>query len=239
MLNSKISWTNHTLNFWRGCTKVSPGCLNCYMYAGQKRYGLEPTIVTRTAKATWRQVNKFSAGDSVFVCSWSDFFHVDADQWRDEAWEVIRSRPDLTWIILTKRPQNIAERLPQDWNTGWPNVWLLVTTENQECADHRIPILLDIPAVIHGLSIEPMLEPIDLSHYLHALDWVILGGESGLNARPMKKEWAIDIQQQCSKSSTPFFFKQMGGKDRKKGGSLLQGKHYYEMPFGLKIQVKK
>ena len=98
MLNSNISWTTHTLNFWRGCTKVSLGCLNCYMFAEQIRYGLDPTIVIRTTKATWGQVKKFCAGDRVFVCSWSDFFHVDADPWRDNAWEVIRSRLTLSGL---------------------------------------------------------------------------------------------------------------------------------------------
>lgn len=239
MLNSNISWTTHTLNFWRGCKKVSPGCLNCYMFAEQIRYGLDPTVVTRTTTATWSQVNKFCAGDRVFVCSWSDFFNVDADPWRDDAWEVIRSRPDLIWIIPTKRPQNIAVRLPQDWKGGWPNVWLLVSVENQECADRRIPVLVDIPASVHGVSIEPMLGEIDLTPYLPGLDWVIVGGESQSGARPMKEEWAVDILQQCRKFSTPFYFKQMGGRDRDKGGNLLQGRCYEEMPFALKIKGGK
>lgn len=165
---TKIEWTDKTWNPWRGCTKVSPGCDRCYMFAEQRRYGKDPEVVTRcgpqTFSAPLRWHRKLAEGERrlVFTSSWTDFFHKDADEWRDEAWDIIRRTPSLTYQILTKRPSLIESRLPSDWGpNGYPNVWLVTSAENQEHADRRIPILLKVPAVVHGVSAEPMLGPID------------------------------------------------------------------------------
>jgi protein gp37 len=163
-LNSGIEWTDHTLNFWIGCKKVSEGCQNCYMFREQKRYGGDPSNIHRTTKATWNNVKKMKSGDYVFVCSWSDFFLSEADPWRDDAWEVIDSRRDLVWILCTKRPENIKGRLPWD-KDPWPHVIGMVTVENQHWADIRIPILLESNFAIYGVSIEPMLGSIDLDKW--------------------------------------------------------------------------
>ena len=162
MLNSKIDWTDHSLNFFVGCKKIRPGCRECYMFRDQIRYGNDPTKIRRTNKPTWDSVKRMKPGERVFVCSWSDFFIEEADPWRDDAWEVMRSRPDLIWILLTKRIENVESRLPKDWGDGWPNVIGMVTAENQEWADHDIPILRKLPFKWCGVSIEPMLEPVDL-----------------------------------------------------------------------------
>lgn len=168
--NSKIEWTDHTWNPWRGCDKVSPGCDNCYMFRDAERYGLDASTVTRQGVLTFRaplirrgtphggrkqhrRDYKWADGDKVFVCSWSDFFHPAADAWRDEAWEIMRQRPGLIFQLLTKRPGKITSRLPADWGNGWPNVWIGVTAENQEEADDRIPRLLSTPAVKRFVSI--------------------------------------------------------------------------------------
>lgn len=131
-----ISWTDHTWNPWRGCEKITPGCDHCYMFIAQVRYGRDPSQVVRTQ--TWRQPIRWNAEAEaarkprrVFTCSWSDFFHPDADEWREEAWAVIRSTPWLTYQILTKRPSNIAARLPGDWGDGYRNVWLGVSRHSQ------------------------------------------------------------------------------------------------------------
>lgn len=171
----------------------------------------------------------------VFTCSWSDFFIEDADNWRPDAWDIIRQTPHLTYQILTKRPENIADRLPANWDNGWPNVWLGVSVENQAAADERIPAILRIPARIRFLSIEPLLGQVDLSgrsvqgvwidsEYANLdsglgeivesegwpIHWIIIGGESGPGAREFKMEWAGSIVSQCKRSGVPVFVKQMG-----------------------------
>lgn len=236
--NSKIDWTDHTWNPWHGCRKVSAGCMNCYMYRDKKRFGSDPEKVVRATFPTFTLPCRIKEPSRIFVCSWSDFFIEDADPWRDGAWDIMRVTPHLTYLILTKRPENIIDRLPSGW--PWPNVWLGVTAENQEMADKRIPILLQIPAAVRFVSIEPMLGPVDLDdltlrfadrseHHFNALscdvdvdddgdfhgkclDWVICGGESGPNPRPMEEEWAYDLLNQCRYAGVKFFMKQMSGR---------------------------
>lgn len=232
-----ISWTNHTWNPWYGCRKISQGCKNCYMFREQLQYGGDPDKVVRS-KTTFNSPikwNKTSRGSLVFTCSWSDFFIEEAWQWRVEAWKIIKDTPNLTYQILTKRSSIIDRHLPEDWGEGYPNVWLGVSAETQKDADERITDLLKIPARVHFVSIEPMLEEMDIEHYLYKhdtksfiqalmsrpadispiwsnkLDWVIVGGESGPNARLMDATWARSIRDQCIKADVPFFFKQWSG----------------------------
>ena len=214
--NTKISWADNTWNPWQGCKKVSPGCANCYMYRDKKRYGQDPATVIRSKPPTFNKPLHWKDPAKVFVCSWSDFFIEDADQWRDDAWKIMRQTPHLTYLLLTKRPENIKDRLPEDWPL--PNVWLGVTAENQEMADKRIPILLSIEAPKHFISIEPMVGPVDLFFPAHPnllpaidrLDWVIVGGESGPNARPCHPDWIRSLRDQCQGHGVPFMFKQWG-----------------------------
>src|SRR3990167_4188726 len=194
---TKISWTTHTWNPWQGCRKVSPGCKNCYAEAlVEKRMGRKFYEIRRSSPMTFNAPLKWEAdllkrpdlpiGKSfVFACSISDFFIKEADSWRDEAWEIIRKTPHLTYQILTKRPERIAEHLPkmcfscgvsdtihaeamvhshgfQGW--PWSNVWLGTSVETQQFAEKRIPELLKVPAVVHFLSCEPLLGPIHFSH---------------------------------------------------------------------------
>lgn len=142
-VNSQISWCDHTVNFWTGCKKVSDGCKFCYMYRDKERYGKEPSEVVKVRQQTINRVLKQAkSGDKIFTCSWSDFFIEEADEWREWAWDIIRSRPDLHWQILTKRPERIEECLPKDWGeNGWDNVWLGASVENQKVAQERLPIL--------------------------------------------------------------------------------------------------
>ena len=158
-----ISWTEKTWNPWQGCTKVSPGCAHCYMFRDKRKYGQNPEVVVRSKDPTFYAPLKWKEPALVFTCSWSDFFHADADNWREEAWEIIRKTPHLTYQILTKRPERILEHLPSDWGAfGYPNVWLGTSVENQRWAKVRIPLLLQVPAVIRFLSCEPLLGPLDL-----------------------------------------------------------------------------
>lgn len=224
-LKSEIEWTDASWNPWQGCTKVSPACTNCYMFTDLKRYGRDGSIVVRSKPPTFnlplkkRQTGEYAipSGSKVFTCSWSDWFHVKADPWRAEAWEIIRKRPDVTFQIVTKRTERIAECLPIDWGRGWPNVWLIATAEDQEWADVRIPQLLSVPAVVHGLSCEPLLGPIDLTKLqarffdaFNHIKWIIAGGESGHHPRPTHPNWVRSLRDQCVDAGVAFHFKQWG-----------------------------
>jgi protein gp37 len=144
----------------------------------------------------------------VFCASWADVFDNQVpEEWRADLWALIASTPNLDWLLLTKRPQNIAKMLPATWGKGWPNVWLGTTTENQAEANRRIPHLQSIPAVVRFLSAEPLLEAITPA--LNGIGWVICGGESGHNARYMEPAWAYSLREQCVKAGVKFFMKQM------------------------------
>lgn len=216
-----IQWTNKTYNPWTGCLKVSPGCKFCYMYRDKTRYGQDPMAIVRSSPATFNAPLRWKEPAHVFACSWSDWFVEEADDWRDEAWDIVRRTPHLTYQILTKRPERIQDHLPTDWGEGWPNVWLGVSVENQEYADKRIPLLLQMPTAVRWISAEPLLGPLDLRPYLQMqylgmgeeepmLSWVIVGGESGPHARPMHSDWVRSLRDQCKAAGVACFVKQAG-----------------------------
>jgi protein gp37 len=184
MFNSHIQWTNATVNFWTGCTKVSEGCKYCYMYRDKERYGQDPTKIVRTAPTTFNAALKWKEPKKIFTNSWSDFFVEEADEWRDDAWDVIRKTPQHTWQILTKRPERISGNLPDDWGEGFENVWLGVSVEMQKYF-HRAYILSQVAAKTRFISAEPLLEGLDVLQEIDGrlviddIDWIILGGESG------------------------------------------------------------
>lgn len=186
---------------------MSAGCKNCYMFRGQERWGNDPSVVVRAAPATFNAPLKWKGPKKIFTCSWSDFFHKDADTWRPEAWDIIRRTPQHTYQILTKRPERIKiamdGRVPE-------NVLFGTSVEDRKSNIERVAILRAVPNVVRFLSIEPLIEhPGEI--VLNGINWVIVGGESGPGARLMDTEWARDIRQQCKKAGVPFFMKQMGG----------------------------
>ena len=220
--NSAIEWTHHTFNPWWGCTKVSEACKNCYAEAWAKRTGMKvwgADADRRTfgekhwhAPIEWnREAEKAHERRRVFCASMADVFE-DRSQLsllRSRLWRLIEETPSLDWLLLTKRPENIAKMIP--WKFDWPeNVWLGVTVENQALAAIRIPTLLKQPATIKFVSSEPLLGPIDLSPWISHIDWVIVGGESGHHARPMHPHWIKVIREQCLTANIPFYFKQWG-----------------------------
>lgn len=222
---SEIEWTEATWNPWHGCQKVSPGCAHCYMYRDKTRYGQDPSRVM-LGKTTFDLPLKWKEPKLIFTCSWSDFFIAEADLWRSEAWEIIRSTPHHTYQILTKRPERIVDHLPKDWPL--PNVWLGVSVENPRFYS-RIAILRETPAPVRFLSLEPLLAPMP-NLPLEGISWIIVGGESGPHSRPMKPEWACDIRDQCVRVGIPFFFKQWGGARKDITGRKLEGRVWDEMP---------
>ena len=225
--NSHIEWTHHTFNPWWGCKKVSPACDNCYAELWAKRMGhqLWGTNAPRRffGDAHWREPLKWNdeaqsngRRERVFCASMADVFErrADLNHERERLWKLIESTPNLDWLLLTKRPQNIARIAP--WRNNWPgNVWLGTSVEDQKIAEKRLPFLLRVPAAIRFLSCEPLLGPLNLEHWfrresLYSIDWVIAGGESGCNSRPMHPDWAAALLQQCESSNVPFLFKQWG-----------------------------
>jgi protein gp37 len=230
---SLIEWTDATWNPWHGCIKVSPGCKNCYMYRGKERWGGDPRAVVRSS-TTFADPLRWPKPHLVFACSWSDWFIEEADPWRAEAWDIIRKTHHHTYQILTKRPERIEQSLPSDWGEGWPNVWLGVSIENQEYG-FRKDILCQIPCRIRFISAEPLLGPIDFGS-LEDIHWVITGGESGPNARPMRPEWARSIRTQCQAAKIPYFHKQNGGTKMVSGawgGRILDGKTWDAIPASV------
>lgn len=239
--DTAIEWTDHTWNPWVGCRKVSQGCKNCYMFRDQRRFGNDPTLIRRTSKDTFYAPLKWDHAaqgvELVFTCSWSDFFLEEADEWREDAWRIIDRTPYLTYQILTKRPENILSRLPEDWmvRDGYANVWIGVSAENQEQYDRRIPLLLDVPARVHFISAEPLLGPIEMAHWVN---WVITGGESGPDARPMDPEWAKMIRDYCVENKIAYFHKQHGGHHKVNGhwgGRELEGRTWDQMPWDWEL----
>lgn len=225
--HSKIEWTTHTFNPWVGCTKVSLACDHCYAETWAKRSGLVTWGPSRprrrTSETYWstplkwnREAVATGTRPRVFCASLADVFDNEVpDGWRADLWALIRSTPWLDWILVTKRIGNAPRMLPLDWGPrGYPNVWLLITVCNQAEACRDIPKLLAVPARVRGLSVEPLLGAIGLTPLLategRGLDWVIVGGESGAHARPMRPDWVRALRDECAALETAFFFKQWG-----------------------------
>jgi protein gp37 len=231
---SAIEWTDATWNPVTGCTKISPGCKNCYAerlshrlqamgsahYAQGFAVALHPDHLTLPLR--WRQPRR------IFVNSMSDLFHEAVpDSFIFQVFEVMAKAAWHNFQILTKRAERLARlanRLP--WS---PNVWQGVSVEDERYLD-RVAFLRQVPASVRFLSVEPLLGPIqDLP--LEGIDWVIVGGESGSNHRPIKADWIREIRDQCIRSGVPFFFKQWGGRTPKAGGRVLDGRVWDGMPL--------
>jgi protein gp37 len=266
--NSKIEWTDHTFNPWVGCTNVSPGCDHCYAESWSKRSGLVKwgnNPRRRTSEAYWRAplkwqqlANAFEAQHGrrqrVFCASLADVFDNQVDAgWRADLFVLIAATPALDWLLLTKRPQNVAKMLPKDWpEHGQPNVWLGTTAEDQVRYNQRWPILSRTPAAVRFISYEPAVNSLRLNaKHDRQPDWLIVGGESGHGARPMAADWVRDVIRDCHAFGVAPFFKQWGavtnnpligetGMTRAavavadpygKGGGLLDGKLYRDFPI--------
>ena len=226
-MSTKIEWCDVSWNPVTGCSPISAGCKNCYAARMAKRlrgrYGYpkdDPFRVT-LHKDKLDEPLKWKKSRKVFVCSMGDLFHKDASwAWQYSILSTIGYCSQHTFMILTKRPADMKTCISK-FNYTLRNLWLGVTAENQTTADKRIPVLLSIPAAVHFVSVEPMLEPVDLNKRELLcktwsdggltigtyLDWVIAGPETGPGARPCNPKWIEDLYHQCQKSSVPFFDK--------------------------------
>lgn len=213
-------------NPWHGCHKISPGCLNCYVYRRDESIGKDASVVTRTGdyslplkKDRHGQYKLTPEGGTVFTCMTSDFFLPEADQWRQGCWDIIRQRPELSFHIITKRIDRFTVSLPPDWGEGWDNVTVSSTCEDQERADYRIPILLSLPIKHRQVASEPMLGEINIEKYLASglIEQVCCGGESGDKARVCDFNWVRELRRQCVRRGVPFIFRQTGAAFLKDG----------------------
>lgn len=257
--NTKIEWAHHTFNPWMGCQKVSPACDHCYaeVNTAVRALGVQwgpGAERRRTSAANWHQPLKWNLQAArlgiryrVFCASLADVFdNAVPDQWRTDLFELIRITPNLDWLLLTKRPQNIVRMVHASGAIAGngarflpDNVWLGTTAEDQDRADQNIPVLLrtrsELGARVLFVSMEPLLGPVDLRYLqpgdppteINALagthgvlrphggecsrvDWIIVGGESGHQARPMHPDWVRSLRDQCLAARVPFMFKQWG-----------------------------
>lgn len=259
--DSDIEWCDHTFNGWWGCVKVSEACKRCYASRVAVRFGYNvwgARSARRHASAkAWREPLRWDAAaraagrrERVFCLSMGDVFEDrrDLDAPREKLWELIKATRNLDWLLLTKRPENIAKLVPWHGDTWPPNVWLGVTAETQQRADERIPLLLQYPATVRFVSAEPLLEAISLKPYLSGdrrVDWVITGGESGAGARPSDPDWFRQLRDECIEHRVPFFFKQWGNhapgqlgglvrlRSKKDAGRLLDGREWNEVSNAL------
>lgn len=233
-ITSDIEWTDATWNPVRGCTKISPGCKHCYAEAFAERFrgvpgsayeqGFDLRLVPEALELplSWRKPRL------IFVNSMSDLFHADVPfEYIARVFDVMQRSPQHTFQVLTKRSERLRELAPR---LPWPdNVWIGVSVEDRKRAARITDLVAVSAARVRFLSVEPLLEAIpDLP--LEGIDWVIVGGESGRKPRPMDPDWVLDIRDQCSRAGVPFFFKQWGGRNKKKAGRELAGRTWDEMP---------
>lgn len=203
----------------------SPGCQNCYVYRRDRSVGRDAAQVRKTAdfdlplRRNREGKYKLAGGAEVFACGTSDFFLEEADPWRAQAWAIIAARPDLRFLIITKRIERFSVALPQDWGRGYENVTIGCTCENQDRADYRLPIFLQQPIAHRTIIAEPLLEPIDFSRYLDAncIERIVAGGESGDAARLCRHDWILSLRAQCEDADVSFYFKQTGARYEKEG----------------------
>ena len=230
---SAIEWTDATWNPVTGCTKITAGCDNCYAARFSERWrGVPGHPFENGFDLTLRperigQPLAWKRSRMIFVNSMSDLFHKEMPlEFIQRVFKVMNECPHLIFQVLTKR----GDRLQQEWpHLTWSgNIWMGVSVEN-EAVTHRIESLRKVPAAVRFLSCEPLIRPLSGLN-LKGIDWVIVGGESGVHPRPMKAEWVVQIRDQCQKHDVAFFFKQWGGRNKKAAGRELEGVHHDTFP---------
>lgn len=236
-------------NPWHGCHKLSAGCQHCYVYRGDAKRGIDSSLVTKTKSfdlPSQKKRNgdyKIPPGTMVYTCFTSDFLIEEADGWRQEAWQMISQRDDLHFMIITKRIDRLQALLPDDWGDGYSHVTICCTVENQDRADYRLPIYRAVPIRHKIIICEPLLSPIDLEAFQIG-DWVeqvVVGGESGQEARPCHFDWVMALHDVCVTENVSFWFKQTGAKlvkDGKLYAIARQFQHAQARKAGINFEAK-
>jgi protein gp37 len=249
---SGVDWCDSSVSFWMGCSKVSRGCLKCYAEREMEKFGRIFNNVERSSITTFKSPLKWKEPKVIFVNPWSDFFHAKADEWRNDAWDIIRRCPHHTWLILTKRTDRILSNLPDDWDGGWDNVWLGTSLEDGgPLCSKRLQNLLKVDHKNLFLSCEPLLGYVvlydmALASRVEKIGWIIAGGETGNDSRQTHPWWVKSLLEQSEKFNIPFFFKGWGEYapyiddneelkyekvGKKKSGKMLYGKEYEQTPW--------
>lgn len=204
-------------NPWHGCRKISEGCRHCYVYRQDERHDKDSSEVRKTSafnlpvRRSRDGRFKVPAGEMVYTCFTSDFLVEEADAWRAEAWEMIRTRSDLRFFFITKRIDRLMQVLPPDWGDGYENLIVGCTVENQAAADRQLPLLLGAPLRHKLIVCAPLLGPLDIAQYLTSeIEEVSADGESGNDARPCDFDWVLSIRRQYLDADIPFCYHQTG-----------------------------
>lgn len=206
-------------NPWHGCKKISEGCDHCYMYFLDRVRERDGGEIYKTKAGFKYPLQKdkngrfkIQSGEMLRVCMTSDFFLEEADQWRWQAWSIMRQRPDVKFFLLTKRPQRVEKCLPPDWGDGWENVFFNVTCENQRRADERIPIMHELPFKHKGIMCAPFIGTVSIERYLQKgqIEQVVCGGENYDGARPCNFDWVKALRNECVAHNVTFCFMETG-----------------------------
>ena len=225
-------------NPWRGCKKCSDGCLHCYIHKGDAKRGVNTSEIVKTDDF-YKPVAKLKNGNFkmksgiVYMCFSTDFLIEEADEWRGECWEMIKSRPDCTFLFLTKRIERFSECVPEDWGEGYENVVVCCTIENQKNADKKLSVFHELPIKHRCITAQPLLERISIEKYLDNVELVVVGGESDKDARPLEYDWVLDIREQCIRKNVEFEFRQCGTH------FIKDGKQYKLQTKDLCSQARK
>ena len=230
---------------WRGCHKCSDGCLYCYIHKGDLKRGIDTNDIVKT-KSFYKPIEKLKNGEYkmksglVYLCFSTDFLIEEADEWRKECFKMIRERSDSKFLFLTKRIDRFFKCIPSDWNDGYDNLVVCCTIENQKNADYKLSIFKDLPIKHKCITIQPMLEQINIEQYLDGIELVVVGGESDKFARPLNYDWVLDIKRQCINKNVNFEFRQCGTHFIKDGKMYkLQTKDLIKQARLANINYKK
>lgn len=213
-------------NPWRGCKKYSDGCKFCYIHKGDKKRNIDTNIITKT-EDFYKPIQKLKNGTYkiksgiVYLCFASDFLIEEADIWRNECFEMIKERSDLTFLFLTKRIDRFMECVPDDYEVNYKNLIVCCTIEDQITADYRLRIFSKLKIKHKCITVQPLLEEIDIRKYLNDIELVVVGGESDINARVLNYDWVLDIRNQCIEKNVSFEFRQCGTHFIKDGKEYL------------------
>ena len=224
-------------NPWRGCIKCSEGCLHCYIHKGDYKRGINTSEIVKT-KDFYKPIEKLKNGNYkmksglVYLCFQSDFLIKEADKWRNECFRMIKERQDCKFLFLTKRIERFKEIIPDDWNDGYDNVIVCCTVENQKNADYKLSIFKDLPIKHKCITMQPLLEKVNIEKYLDDIELVLVGGEQDYNARVLDYDWVLDIRNQCIKHNVNFEFRQCGTY------TIKDGKTYKIETYNLTKQAR-
>ena len=200
---------------WRGCHKYSTGCMHCYIHKGDSKRNIDTNEIVKL-KDFDKPIQKLKNGNYkmkaglCYVCFSTDFLIEEADKWRNDCWQMMKKREDVTFLFLTKRIERLASCLPDDWGDGYSNVVIFCTIEDQQTANIRLPIFTSLPIKHRCITAQPLIENIDIEQYLDNIELVVVGGESDFNARTLDYSWVLNIRNQCIKKNCDFEFRQAG-----------------------------